>query len=429
MNHSEYSESIWEIHKEKNIMVAMRDGVRLATDVYRPAFDRNKPAIDPMPALLVRTSYNKEASEWNGVPEYYAKRGYVFLIQDIRSRFRSEGDGKYYHTVNPLEGLDGYDTVEWIADQEWCNGKIGTLGSSHRAITQTLLALQKPPHLSAMWIEAGPTNIYEHEAREGGAMSLQMFAALHIHALDCHEIGRDTEKAKTIIDAMSNMREWIQRLPIKAGETALRAAPSLEKTALNYYHRGAYDEWWAQEAANQQQYLNRLPDIPIVLSCGWYDNFVGATTEYFTQISTKNVSETKMILGPWTHGGMRTTSSTQGDCDSGPDSVWSNSIYNPARLKFFDRHLKNIRGVSNKEPSIKIFVMGTGKGDKNVNGKLNHGGYWRDEREWPLARTNHTTFYFHKTGSLAQNHPAGKFEPIVYKFDPNSPVPILFLRW
>lgn len=425
MTNPKHSKPIWKIYKENNNMVPMRDGIHLATDIYHPTKDGNQTELNPMPALLVRTSYDKKSSEWEGIPEYYAKHGYVFIIQDIRSRFRSEGDGKYFHTVNRLEGFDGYDTVEWIARQQWSNGKIGTLGSSHRAITQTLLALQKPPHLSAMWIDAGPTNIYEHEAREGGAMSLQMFAALHIHALDSHEIGRDTEKAKTIIDAMSDMRKWIQRFPITAGKTALRVAPSLEQTALNYYLRGTYDEWWAQEAANQQQYLDRLPDIPIMLSCGWYDNFVGATTEYFNQVSKKNTSETKMILGPWTHGGMRTTSSSQGDCDSGPESVWSNSKYNPARLKFFDRHLKNILDDSTEEPNIKLFVMGSGRGDKNIRGKLNHGGHWRNENEWPLARTIYTNFYFQKTGLLTRNYSRKKFEPIMYSFNPNSPVPTI----
>ena len=158
-------------------MIPMRDGVRLATDIYLPCHGDGSLLEEQVPALLVRTSYDKTSSEWDDVIPYYVRRGYAFLLQDLRSRFRSEGDGSYFHTANPWEGDDGYDTVEWLAARDWCSGKVGTLGSSHRAITQTLLALRRPPHLAAMWVEAGPTNIYRHEAREGGAASLQMFAA------------------------------------------------------------------------------------------------------------------------------------------------------------------------------------------------------------------------------------------------------------
>ena len=128
MTNSKHSKPVWKIYKENNNMVPMRDGIHLATDIYHPTKDGNQTDLNPMPALLVRTSYDKKSSEWEGIPEYYAKHGYVFIIQDIRSRFRSEGDGKYFHTVNRLEGFDGYDTVEWIARQQWSNGKIGTLG-------------------------------------------------------------------------------------------------------------------------------------------------------------------------------------------------------------------------------------------------------------------------------------------------------------
>ncbi len=424
VNTASASEPIWDVHKDTDVMVPMRDGVRLATDVYRPALD-GRPIEEPVPALLVRTSYDKTASEWDDVWPYYASRGYAFVIQDLRSRFRSEGDGKYYHTVNPWEGHDGYDTVEWVAAQDWCNGKVGTLGSSHRAITQTLLALERPPHLAAMWVEAGPTNIYAHEAREGGAMSIQMFAALHLHALDCHEIGYDPDKTKTILEAMHDMRSWVHRFPIKRGETALRVAPSLEQTALDYYYRGTYDGWWHQEAANQEPYFDRHADVPMVLMCGWYDNFVGATADYYVRMSQQNRSETKLILGPWTHGGSRGSDSSQGDCDTGGASVWSNAAYNPARLTFFDHHLKGIGDDEGEDAPVRVFVMGTGDGGKTRDGKLNHGGYWRNEPEWPIARATPTTFYLDSFGALSATPPNVERVPLAYNFDPHHPVPTI----
>ena len=330
------------VHVERDTMIPMRDGVRLATDIYLPCHGDGSLLAEQVPVLLVRTSYDKTSSEWDDVIPYYVRRGYAFVLQDLRSRFRSEGDGSYFHTANPWEGDDGYDTVEWLAARDWCSGKVGTLGSSHRAITQTLLALRRPPHLAAMWVEAGPTDIYRHEAREGGAASLQMFAAAHLHALDCHEVGDDPVKARTILDAMRNMRAWLQRLPLGPGETALRVAPSLERTALDYYYRGDYDEWWDRECCNQEPYFDKHADVPMTVFCGWYDNFVGATCNYFIEMSRRNASPTRLILGPWCHGGTRTSHSWHGDVDTGRQSVWSNGVYNPERLKFFDEHLKGI---------------------------------------------------------------------------------------
>ena len=176
------SEPSYGFYAERDVMIPMRDGIKLATDIYYPCHGDGLIPREKLPTLLVRTSYDKTAPEWDDIYPFFSRRGYVFVIQDLRSRFRSEGDGKYFHAHNPWEGDDGYDTIEWLAKQEWSNKKIGTLGSSHRGIVQQQLALKKPPHLSAIWVEAAPTNPYLHECREGGAMSLQMFAAIHLHA-------------------------------------------------------------------------------------------------------------------------------------------------------------------------------------------------------------------------------------------------------
>ena len=99
----------------------------------------------------------------------------MVVLQDLRGRYRSEGFDQYFHTANPREGQDGYDTIGWIAAQPWSNGKVGMLGSSHVAMVQTAAALYRPPHLSAIWPDVGSINIYAHRSREGGAMALHMF--------------------------------------------------------------------------------------------------------------------------------------------------------------------------------------------------------------------------------------------------------------
>ncbi len=113
-----------------DVMVPMRDGVRLATDVYRPAVD-GEPAPGRFPAILGRTSYDKTSGPmWvQPVADFFCRRGYVVVLQDLRGRHRSEGTGQYFHTVNPNEGRDGYDTIEWIAAQPWSDGRVGMTGS------------------------------------------------------------------------------------------------------------------------------------------------------------------------------------------------------------------------------------------------------------------------------------------------------------
>ena len=244
-------------------MVPMRDGVRLATDIYRPAVD-GQAVPGPLPTILGRTSYDKRW-RWlwiDPVARYFAPRGYVVAVQDLRGRRKSEGVGQYFHTANVHEGEDGYDTVEWIAAQPWSNGRVGMTGSSHGGLVQTVASLTRPPHLTAIWVDVSPINIFAHEAREGGAMSLWMFSALFLHAHDAPEIADDPAARETILDGWRRMRELVQSMPFKPGETPLRAVPNLEKTLFDYYCRGEYDEFWSMEACNQEPHLHRQPTSP-----------------------------------------------------------------------------------------------------------------------------------------------------------------------
>ncbi len=152
--------------------------MKLATDLYFPA--RGGVAVPgKYPVLVVRTPYGKNpprvTSATNPVAEkelnaasYFAKNGYVVVLQDVRGRFDSEG--KFYFAVN--EGPDGYDTVEWAASQPWSNGKVGTYGASYLAHVQNAMAVLRPPHLRAMFITVGAGNYYEEGAWRGGAFML-----------------------------------------------------------------------------------------------------------------------------------------------------------------------------------------------------------------------------------------------------------------
>ncbi len=421
MPHSEFNPYT---HYEE-VMIPMRDGVRLAADVHFAVDEDGERLTDPAPVLLVRTSYDKSKTEWDTVRDYYPRQGYVFVNQDLRSRFRSEGDGRYYHTCNPWEGEDGFDTVEWIARQPWSNGKVGTLGSSHRGIVQTVMALHRPPHLVAQWVEQAPTNIYAHEAREGGAMCFHMAAAIHNHALDSHELRDNPEGVLAVAKTFQNIREFLSNTPWKRGETALAHAPSLEETLFNYYTAGDYDEWWANENNDQTPYLDRHADIPVILTGGWWDPFAGGTADLFVDLTRRNRNLTHMVFGPWAHGTQRTDATHEGDVEFGPDAQWGMSKFNSIRRRWFDRWLKDEDNGIDDDPPIMLFVMGGGDGTKNADGRLNHGGYWREEQEWPLARAETSEFYFHSDGSLTADIPDAVDASITYTFNPDNPVPTL----
>jgi predicted acyl esterase len=361
------------------------------------------------------------------VAEYFTRRGYAVVLQDLRGRHRSEGTGQYFHTVNPREGTDGYDTVEWIAGQPWSNGRVGMVGSSHGAIVQQVAALYRPPHLSAIWPDVGPTNIHAHEAREGGATCLHMFGAQFLHAHDAQEIRDDPEGHRTIEAAMERLGEVVVALlerPPRPGETPLRVVPNLERTFFEYFYRGVYDDFWAQDCCDQTAHFDRHADVPGVYSGGWFDPFSVATTDYYARMAARNRTPQRLIMGPWSHTTMRGLGSTAtGDVDFGPAARWGDAVYNRERLRWFDRWLKGEPTGVEDDPPVRIFVMGGGSGRRTAAGRLDHGGRWRDEREWPLARTEPTRHYLHPDRSLRADRPSSDAPPASFDFDPADPVP------
>ena len=229
----------------QDVMVLMRDGVRLATDVYRPADANGDPLPGQFPVILGRTSYDKSnAVIWiNPVAKAFVPRGYVVLLQDLRGRGLSEGTGEYFHTANEKEGLDGYDTVEWAASQPWSNGKVGMVGASHGGIVQNMASLYRPPHLSALWVDVAPTNAFKWEVRQGGAMALHMYGALYLHGYDSQEIANDPAAIARIERGAERLSEEVWNQPFMEGETPISAVPNLEKVLMHYYRDGSYNEW------------------------------------------------------------------------------------------------------------------------------------------------------------------------------------------
>lgn len=410
----------------QDVMVPMRDGVRLATDIYRPAAD-GEPVPGRLPTILGRTTYDKRWPQlWvEPVANFFTPRGYVVAIQDVRGRHRSEGKGQYFHTLNAYEGEDGYDTVEWIADRPWSNGRVGMIGSSQGGLSQNVAMLHSPPHLTAVWVDVAPTSFFAHQSREGGAMGLHMFGALFLHAHDAQEIEDDPDGKREIMEGLEDLRGLLGSMPFKPGETPLRAVPNLELTLFDYYYRGEYDDFWAQEAADHWAHFDRAADVPGVFSGGWYDPFAIATTsQYANRASTKNTPQ-RLDMGPWNHGGRRSGQSWAGDVDFGPDAAYGYGIFNEQRLRWFDRWLKDVPNGVEDDPPVRIFVMGGGDGRKNAEGRLNHGGRWREEHEWPLPGVILTEYYLRTDGGLTAEPPVDGEAPHTLIHDPDHPVPTI----
>lgn len=412
-----------------NVMVSMRDGVMLATDIYRPADENGKLLEGQFPVILGRTSYDKSNPViWvDPIANFFVPRGYVVLLQDLRGRGESEGTGQYFHTANQLEGKDGYDTIEWAAEQPWCNGKVGMVGASHGGIVQNMASLERPPHLAALWVDVAPTNAFKWEARQGGAMGLQMYGALYLHGYDSHELRGNPEAREKIERGAENLRNELLRLlrePLRPGETPIAAVPNLEKILFHYYYDGVYNDFWSQESLDHSPHFARMADIPAVYSSGWYDPFPADVTEQFAAMTKQNSTPQRLVVGPWNHVLMRGKGSTSvGEVEFGETAKWGDEVFNTERLRWFDRWLKGEDSGAEETAPVRIFVMGGGSGRKNASGNIEHGDTWRSEQEWPLARATETNMYLRQAGALSNEPSSNSEKTITWTYDPQNPTP------
>ena len=409
----------------KDVMVPMRDGVRLAFDIYRPALDGNVVA-GRFPTIMLHTPYDKTDKRYSEIADFFVPKGYNVVLIDLRDRYRSEASGVYFHAATPHTGRDGYDICEWIAAQEWSNGRIGTVGSSYAAITQVRTALERPPHLTAIWPDVVPTNSFQNQSREGGAMQQHMFWALFIHAQDANEIAAEPEKQQDVWNDLRDLRQLFRATPWKRGQTSLRHVPTLEDSLLDYYTRGAYDEYWDRIEHNYTKFWDQHADIPATMSTGWYDPFPGADTEYFAAMAVKNEAPQRLVVGPWSHVGMRGDATYCHDVDFGYESTWGVNRYFDEQLAFFDRWLPDdAPGQPAGEAPVRIFVMGGGHRPQDGGGQA--------RPRWTLARRvgvaarpcgRDALFPPHRRLAL-DDEPAVDAPPRRFTFDPAHPVPTI----
>ena len=408
---------------EKNVSVTMRDGVQLATDVYLPA--QNGKAIDQkFPVILTRTPYDKSGNASLG--NYYASRGYVFVAQDTRGRYLSEG---IWHWLTD-DGSDGVDNAEWIARQSWSNGRIGMIGTSYVGGTQHALAMAQSPYLKTVIPVDAVCNMGYASMRNGGAFEMRFWNWIMLNSGRGSRAARDSQTQAVLKEMADQRHHYLSLLPVRRGTTPLKLAPEFEEWLVDAMRHGANDDFWAQN--NIIDFADQYQDIPVYLVGGWYDSWASNTTASFQALTKQGRTQpTYLIMGPWIHG-------AQGESAHGQVSFGeAAAIADPLewRLEWYDRWLKDKQGVVGQvdpfKTPVRLFVMGTGDGSRNEKGQLQHGGYWRNELEWPLARTQYVNWYLQPRGKLSDQPPSiastdkSQSGSTSFQFDPDNPVPTI----
>ncbi len=381
------SEQTYAVKIDFDVRVKMRDGVELSADLYRPE------AEGRFPVILSRTPYIKTGSVKTG--RYFAERGFVFVAMDVRGRGDSDGEFIPYRN----DGQDGYDAVEWCADQPWSTGKTGTIGGSYNGRIQWLTAVLQPPHLTTMIVLVTPSDTFV-EWPTGTQMPM-MISWFHYTA------GHVSQNMEAV-----DWTKIYKHLPLCTMDEAAGRPNPYWKEDLDH---PLVDAYW--ESLRYQNKYDRIK-VPILHISGWYDdeqistplNFIGMTTKGPEAVRKKQ----KLLMGPWPHAVNST--SKLADVEFGPSATIDLNGY---FLRWFDSWLKDKDTGILSEPPVRIFVMGDNT--------------WSDENEWPIGRTRWIKYYVHSMGranslfgdgGLSTTLPAA--EPAdSYTSDTEHPVPFI----
>jgi putative CocE/NonD family hydrolase len=390
---SSLSKSDFEVTKRME-MVTMRDGVKLATDLYFPEGKEGR-----LPCILIRTPYKKESSELDG--NFYASRGYVVAIQDVRGRYASDGEWKPF--VN--EGRDGYDAIEWLAAQPWSSGKVGMVGGSYLGWVQFWAAVQKPPHLVTIIPNVVPPDPFYNIPYEYG--SFFVLGALWWAEMVEKEASSDITMKKFFEVSNRDYEKDLDHLPVI--DLDLGIFGKKNPYWREWVEHNTNDSYW--ERANYLDELKDL-DIPVFLQSGWLDgDTIGSKLAYLRLKESKN-KHIKLILGPWGHSDLAINLSGRDMGEEG--AVDLPTLY----LQWFDYWLKGIDNKILEEPLVQLYTINSKK--------------WLKAETYPLPQTRFTKLYLSSRtgantlegdGRLSWKLPEESKEYDTYTYDPGDPTP------
>jgi hypothetical protein len=385
---------------ERNVVVTMRDGVKLKADIYRPKADGK------FPVLLQRTPYNKDNDFDFGSKA--AAQGYVVIVVDLRGRYASEGE--WYTFKN--EPNDGYDTVEWAAALPYSDGKVGMFGGSYVGGTQMLAAIAHPPHLAGICPIVTASNYHENWTYVGGAFS-QWFNEDWTSGLAQNTYDRLVEHQNDPVGGIWKLP--LTDYPILNLEKRLDLGSnaSVAPYFLDWLAHPSYDDYW--KALSIEEHFADIK-VPALHVAAWYDLFLGGSLRNYEGIkarggsdAARNGQQLMVILGGHAGNGPRV-----GDVEFGPAShIDEDEI----TLHWYDYLFKGAHNEFANGKPVKIFVMGANQ--------------WRDEDAWPLARAKSTKYFLHSAGKANSLHGNGTLSTTApakepadqYIYDPANPVP------
>jgi uncharacterized protein len=384
------------VKKLGTYMVAMRDGIRLSTDVWIPSDCEQG---EKLPVLFIRTPYNKSKTEEREV--IYCDRGYAVVVQDVRGRDASEGEflAMYY------EKNDGSDSLDWIAEQPWSNGDIGTMGGSYSGYVQWMMAASGNPHLKA--IISGVTSgspFIDIERRGGG---------YHMGIMDWN-ITMSKQTVDLAILKKIDMKDILKTKPIK--DIPLKITGQSLKFWDDYMAHPDYDEFW--EEMSISAFSDKI-NVPALVISGWHDGDINGSTEVWEMNKNNKRQNQRLIMGPWEH--LLNSKRMVGDYEFGDNAIlYDMDLIN---LKWLDRFLKHIEnGVENTR--VKYYVE-----------ELNE---WLIDSEWPPATAHKSILYLN---GAADSDADGCVENALversdfaqegseydsFTYDPSNPVPQLY---
>jgi len=356
------------------------DGVALAADVYHPI------GLKRSPTILVRIPLTDTV--WNrvrttSIARFWAARGYTIVMQGTRGRYHSGG------VFEPLshEREDGIETMRWLQHQPWYNGKVATWGGSAFGQTQWAIADQHDPGVGAFFVQIASSHFYT-VFHPGGAFALEsgLYWALNSNG------PRDRDVDMAALD------RGAKAFPTLMADNAAGAQVPFFDTWVQAARDSAY--WRNADGEDRARHAS----APMLLLGGWYDPFLPTMLQDFADLSAENASrDTRLIIGPYAHA---------------REIVWPGAkLAEPYRrasvapaLAWFDSRLA-VTTAALRMPRVRIFVLG-----ENV---------WRDENEWPLARTNFTSLYLREGGRLLNEASQDRDAHDHYLYDPRNPVPTL----
>lgn len=370
-----------------DVLVPMRDGVKLAANIFLPE------KVGKYPVIVVRTPYGRILGEKSGI--YFAQHGYVVVSQNVRGRYDSGGE--WYPFLHDAD--DGYDTIEWAAKQPWSDGKVATMGGSYLGIDQWLAASKAPPHLVAMVSIMSSASLYQN-SHTGGAF--QLFLSLAWSMTEC----RRTANAEILL---LDWPQIVRHLPVIDAGKDEGCVPQFYRDGIDHPDYGPY--WQAQ---SWQDVYSKHP-LPVMNVTGWYDLFQVGTIENYTRMmahAPEHIRKAqRLIVGPWPHGvNLRKV----GQVDFGPQAIID---LDGKELRWLNHYVKGEQNGEQTEPPVQVFTMGINQ--------------WKDYKSWPPAGVKMTDYYFHSGGSA--NTAAGdgalstakpdREKPDQFTYNPANPVP------